>query len=93
MADASRHVSYPRMQLSKQRKTLAIFGIQEDVGKFFRCWHCGFICNVTRDQLDYGDHARAGIVPTAFTDTDGGTLYYPDVTGGCPMCGSKNYKG
>lgn len=93
MADASRYAFYPRTHLSKQRRTHSVWGAQEDTGKYFSCWNCGFICNVERDQLDYGDHARAGIVPTTFTDADGSTLYYPKVTGGCPLCGCKNYKG
>lgn len=43
-------------KLRKQSRTIplpgnAVRGNGEDAGKYFRCWHCGFICNVERDDL------------------------------------------
>lgn len=35
-------------------------GDGEDHGRYYRCWHCGFICNVERDDL--GDrHSVSGV--------------------------------
>ena len=31
----------------------------EDLGKYFRCWNCGFICDVDRDSLG-GPEDRSG---------------------------------
>jgi hypothetical protein len=40
----------------KRSRTLPIYGNPEmgdgkDDGKYFRCWNCGFVCNVERDAL------------------------------------------
>ena len=93
MTEGTRYTFYPRTYLSKEKKTHTVLGAQEDSGKFFRCWNCGFICNVTRDRLSTSAYACDSIIATAFTDEDGGTLYYPKVIEGCPHCGCKNYKG
>ena len=118
-------------------------GVGEDSGKYFRCWNCGFICDVERDEL--GDsESRSGASSEIYAaqyssdninETDGSTRqvgtpiygtsngvpllviaslrtghvvlengadsspkgirlnWQPKITGGCPFCGSKNYRG
>jgi hypothetical protein len=36
------------------------YGEGQDDGKYFRCWNCGFTCNVERDELG-DDASRDGI--------------------------------
>lgn len=45
-----------RSRLRKESRTIPIPGNTErgdgeDDGKYYRCWHCGFICDVERDEL------------------------------------------
>ena len=40
-----------RVPLRKESRTLPIFGKGDEADRFFRCWHCGFICDVERDEL------------------------------------------
>ena len=112
-------------RLPKESKTIPLKGNKvrgngEDFGKYYRCWHCGFTCNVERDSL--GDsQSRSGVsselyTPVTYdgravlggdiqhfhtaleTDSDGNPkelweYYKPVITGGCPMCGSMNWRG
>lgn len=43
---------------TKRSRTLPIHGEAEDADKYFRCWNCGFICDVDRDSL--GDSESLG---------------------------------
>lgn len=55
----------------------SIRGDGEDAGKYYKCWNCGFTCNVDRDAL--GDsESEANITPTAYTQVDqyGDTKYH-----------------
>lgn len=43
-------------KIRKQSRTIPIpghidYGDGKDAGKYYRCWNCGFICNVDRDEL------------------------------------------
>lgn len=40
----------------------------EDEGRYFRCWHCGFICDVKRDALG-GPEDRAGTTTEFYLET------------------------
>lgn len=51
----------PSRKTRKQSRTLPVKGRGEDKGKYFRCWNCGFVCAVDRDQLG-DDESRSGIV-------------------------------
>jgi len=65
-----------------------IYGENGDEHRYYRCKHCGFICDIKRDSLGPGE----GVTHPTFTDADGLTKYKPYVTDGCRLCGSKNYK-
>ena len=57
-----------KRKLAKRSRTLPVYGEGADEGKYFRCWNCGFICNVDRDEL--GDsESSAGDEHTDFHDT------------------------
>jgi len=53
-------------KLRKESRTIPVHGSYErgggeDSDKWFRCWNCGFLCNVERDAL--GDsQSRSGVV-------------------------------
>ena len=44
-----------KRKLPKRSRTLPVYGEGDDEGKYFRCWNCGFICNVDRDELGDSD--------------------------------------
>ena len=55
MNEGSRHVRYSQRRIRSQKRTLPIYGEGDDAGKYYRCWNCGFICNIDRDTLGDGD--------------------------------------
>jgi len=103
----------------------SVRGNGEDAGKWFKCWNCGFICNVDRDAL--GDNeTRSGDGQTDYHTPSYGSSdmsdevnglaaledytvalalgvdgnpqgirhnIMSDVSSGCPMCGSRNWRG
>ena len=112
------------MHLPKQAKSIPLKGKGEDAGRWFKCWNCGFICNIDRDdssgstagdnQTDFSSPSL-GFVENGEEDRmlvlDSPTFYHTimeqgadataktivhvhlsDVTKGCPLCGSTNYK-
>jgi len=111
-------------RIPKESKTIPIYGHPdhgdgEDAGKYYRCWHCGVICNVDREELG-GPDSRHGVTPIAYTQVDqygdtvshcegaygstqticeaaGGTWtstrYKAVVNSGCPLCGTRNWRG
>jgi rubrerythrin len=91
-SDWSRHSVYSERKLPRQKRSLPIYGEREDANKYWHCWNCGFVCNIQRDTLDTGAHATAGVSVGTFTDTDGSTHYVTTITGGCPFCGTRNWK-
>lgn len=38
-------------KLRKRSRTIPVKGFGDDAGKYYRCWYCGFVCNVDRDAL------------------------------------------
>lgn len=119
-----------RRRLPSRSRTIPIKGHidrgeGEDHGKYFKCWHCGFICDVDRDELG-DEQTRSGDsaldYPVEVNTYDylgriavlGGSInhheiallkdstgeavsvrhsFKSDVTGGCPFCGTKNWRG
>ena len=61
MSDWSKHSKYSEIDIPRQKKTLPIWGANEDTGKYFRCWNCGFIANKDRNQIEFGNYGRSGI--------------------------------
>ena len=45
-----RHTKPSRMRLPKQAKSIPMKGTGEDAGKWFKCWNCGFPCDVDRED-------------------------------------------
>ena len=91
-------------RLPKESKTIPIYGHPErgdgeDNGKYYRCWNCGFVCNVDRDAL--GDQSsRSGAAYETYAQVDeygvatGKTRYkVSESSTGCPLCHSKNWRG
>ena len=113
-------------KLPKESRTIPLKGNKisgngEDFKRYYRCWHCGFTCDETRDSL--GDaQSRSGVHAVTYQPTSypegksvmGGSIthyqtslklgsdgepqdlwayYKPEVSGGCPMCGSLNWRG
>jgi len=44
-------------KLPKVSRTLPVYGRGEDAGRYFRCWNCGFVCDIKRDALGGSDSA------------------------------------
>ena len=72
-----------RSRYKRQIKTIPIRATDSDSGRelidqgsYFRCWHCGFICDIRRDELS--EDGRRGTVLTEGDTTSHGdtTLYY-----------------
>ena len=52
-----KHKSAP---IPKESRTIPIYGSDErgdgeDHNRYFKCWHCGFVCDAKRDYLGDGD--------------------------------------
>ncbi len=54
--------SNTRSRIPRHKRTLPISGDFDDFGKWFRCWHCGFINNIERNILDTSEYGRSGVV-------------------------------
>ena len=48
---SNRTARIPRRSKTIPLNGSSVYGDGEDAGKWFRCWNCGFICNVDRDGL------------------------------------------
>lgn len=56
-----------------------IRGDGQDYGKWYRCWNCGFICNINRDAL--GDsQSRDGVVHTVYAQQPDPGVTKPQAT-------------
>ena len=49
MGNQSRYVKVKTTPLPKKKRVRKLFGSQEDTGKFFKCWNCGFINSTERN--------------------------------------------
>lgn len=79
------HRPGPSRKLPKQSSTIPVKGVGDDAGKWFRCWNCGFMCNVDRDKLS-GDKSLSGVVLmeyVAIPDTYGDPLAAYACLDGC----------
>jgi hypothetical protein len=77
------------------------YGIKGDESRLKRCKFCGFICDPDRDKrvkegsfaekgVDYGSQQTASAYTVGSGSRKSVTDYYytPEITGGCPACGS-----
>ena len=77
--------TYRRTKLPRERKTIRLKAgdkgtgrEQIDHGRYFRCWHCGFICDIERDELSEGRHGMSV------------SNYYRNALGALPGSGEKS---
>lgn len=63
-----------KSRIRHDARTLPLRGTGDDEGKYYRCWNCGFICNVDRDSLGDGE-SRDGASTEFYYD------YYPQSEG------------
>jgi hypothetical protein len=70
--------TYRRTTLPRERKTIRLKAgdkgtgrEQIDHGRYFRCWHCGFICDIERDELSEG---RNGATVTNYYQNSTGAI-------------------
>ena len=93
----SRYNRTKETKLPRQKRVKLLHGAGDDHGKYYRCWNCGFTCNADRDA--FGGDSNIGYLEYTAT-ADGPTVAenllnpidYPDVSSGCPLCGTKNWK-
>jgi hypothetical protein len=56
----------------RQKRRIKVWGVDDDTGKYIRCWRCGFIVDTTKSL---GNPDRNGIVlldfPVPYTDAPG----------------------
>jgi hypothetical protein len=64
-----------KLPLRRESRTIPIKGKGDDEGKYFRCWHCGFICDSSRDELGDSD-STAGDDHTEYKSLCGTTDEY-----------------
>lgn len=94
---------YPTISAGKPlraKDTPDKFGIKGNESRLKRCKFCGFICDPDRDmRIKKGSFAEKGVdygTQQSATYTVGGSAgksvtdqyYVPDITAGCPGCGS-----
>ena len=78
MSDHHRHTTYSQKSAPRRKRALQLVGEFEDSGKWYRCWNCGFINNIDRNQVadsfTGGDNSQVqeydGLTPTAFGTGD-----------------------
>jgi len=66
-------VRHRSKKLRKESRTYPIYGSDErgdglDSQRYWRCWNCGFVCDVERDFLG-GDEERSQVEPIAYNQT------------------------
>ncbi len=76
-ARAGQQRSLPRDSKTIPLRGNDIRGDGRDHGKYYRCWNCGFVCDVERDELG-GPDSRHGVTATEYTQVDqyGNTSYH-----------------
>lgn len=78
MSDWSRHSHYTRSHLQRQKYVMPLWGAYEDTGKYFRCWNCGYICDVDRDGYDRGEGGSSGVIVKDFAEVSNPTYGFED---------------
>lgn len=55
-------------RIRKEKRSIPVPGQGTDEGRYFKCWNCGFVCDIQKNALDTG---RAGNSHTPATLTPG----------------------
>jgi len=129
---------YRRSKARKVSRRIPLPGVGIEKNQYFKCWNCGFVCNVDRDSLGGPDTFKeagreietlqypsptgyqeavnpGGSTPNQLIPVYGGAVggktfvalavdaqgdpvtlrrnWSPKPSGGCPMCGSPNWRG
>ena len=54
----SRFIHYNRRRLPKEKRSIPVWGADlpdaKQSGLLWKCWNCGFVCNIKRDELGDG---------------------------------------
>lgn len=50
-----------RRKIRGDKRTIPLKGYGEDRDKYFRCWHCGFVCDIDRDELAGDEASGSGV--------------------------------
>ncbi len=59
MGDTSRYRKYLRSPAVCHKRRIKVWGVDQDTGKYIRCWRCGFIVDTTKSL---GNPDYTGIV-------------------------------
>ena len=51
----NRYGIHVQQRLPKRKRTIPLQGDLEDSGRYYRCWNCGFINDIERNQVGDGD--------------------------------------
>ncbi len=99
---------YRSPKLPTQKRSTVLRGDLSDDGKFYTCWNCGFTVDSTKHAIGVGSGVGQGtyVDEAHLIDENGVHFIYEDgneivisydrfkpvISGGCPFCGSKNYR-
>ncbi len=72
MREGSRHVKYRQRKIRGDKRILPQYGEREDSSKYYRCWHCGFLCDADRDSVG-GIEKGSGLSHTDFSSASYGS--------------------
>ena len=97
----SRYVRYKSKRTSIRHKGQVLPLAGEYRNRFFRCQNCGFIVD-SQAVPEGGPDEMSGVTVIAYSEPspgklpNGAAIFSPTrtsvVTGGCPLCGTKNYR-
>jgi len=65
----SRYIRTKRTYLPKHRRSRQLYGSFEDSGKWYKCWVCGFIFDITKIAVGSGKGTSSEDFPIEDTDT------------------------
>jgi len=52
-----------------RKRTIPVKGYRRDHGRYYRCWNCGFVCDMHRDAL--GGRPGDAVAPVGIDPTPG----------------------
>lgn len=77
MSSESKYSQFGSKRPPHEKRTIKIQGAKEDDGKWYRCWHCGFINNVDRNAVGDGEGLSYSVATLPNSDSTiglGGTI-------------------
>ena len=55
MPNQSKYTVIKQTRVPRKKRTIKVYGSGDDDGKWYRCWHCGFINNIDRNIVGDGE--------------------------------------